>query len=160
MKIWNVNKIKNDVNSMIALFKSEKADIGYLTKLQKAVNFNKDIDVVDCATLFMLASVCEQITLTKEPNILVSVMEDLDKSLDVFQKSLKSPIYSEIKQNMYITLILSKPNGRKFAEGSLEFSDEEYKSFDNAIREEIAKQVEEINKRTGLKLNAIVGVNK
>lgn len=156
MKIWNLKKIKDDVNAMIALFKNNNADIGYLTELQKAVNFNKDIDVIDCATLFMLASVCEQVALTNEPSILVSVMEDLDMSLDVFEKSLKSPVYSEIKQNMYITLILSKPNGRKFAEGSLEFSDEEYKSFDNAIREEIAKQVEEINKRTGLNLNAII----
>lgn len=156
MKIWNLKKIKDDVNAMIALFKNNNADIGYLTELQKAVNFNKDIDVIDCATLFMLASVCEQVALTNEPSILVSVMEELDMSLDVFEKSLKSPVYSEIKQNMYITLILSKPNGRKFAEGSLEFSDEEYKSFDNAIREEIAKQVEEINKRTGLNLNAII----
>lgn len=156
MKIWNVNKIKNDVNAMIALFKNDNADIGYLIELQKAVNFNKDIDVVDCATLFMLASVCEQVALTNEPSILVSVMEDLDMSLDVFEKSLKSPVYSEIKQNMYITLILSKPNGRKFAEGSLEFSDEEYRAFDNAIREEIAKQVSEVNRRTGLKLNAII----
>lgn len=156
MKIWNLKKIKDDVNAMIALFKNNNADIGYLTELQKAVNFNKDIDVIDCATLFMLASVCEQVALTNEPSILVSVMEELDMSLDVFEKSLKSPVYSEIKQNMYITLILTKPNGRKFAEGSLEFSDEEYKSFDNAIREEIAKQVEEINKRTGLNLNAII----
>lgn len=156
MKIWNLKKIKDDVNAMIALFKNNNADIGYLTELQKAVNFNKDIDVIDCATLFMLASVCEQVALTNEPNILISAMEDLDMSLDIFQKSLKSPVYSEIKQNMYITLILSKPNGRKFAEGSLEFSDEEYKSFDNAIREEISNQVSEVNKRTGLNLNAII----
>lgn len=156
MKIWNLKKIKDDVNAMIALFKNNNADIGYLTELQKAVNFNKDIDVIDCATLFMLASVCEQVALTNEPNILISAMEDLDMSLDIFQKSLKSPVYSEIKQNMYITLILSKPNGRKFAEGSLEFSDEEYRAFDNAIREEISNQVSEVNKRTGLNLNAII----
>lgn len=156
MKIWNVNKIKNDVNAMIALFKNNNADIGYLTELQKAVNFNKDIDVIDCATLFMLASVCEQVALTNEPNILISAMEDLDMSLDIFQKSLKSPVYSEIKQNMYITLILSKPNGLKFAEGSLEFTNEEYNTFDKAIREEISNQVSEVNKRTGLNLNAII----
>lgn len=156
MKIWKLNKMKDDVNKMIALFKTEHADIGYLTKLQQAVNFNKDIDVVDCSTLFMLATVCEQVAITEEPNILISVMDDLDKSMEMFEKSLVSPVYSDIKQNMYITLILSKPNGKEFAEGSLKYTEEEYKVFDTAIRKEIADQVEEVNKRTGLRLNAIV----
>ena len=156
MKIWNVNKMKNDINSLIALFKNDKSDIGYLTKLQQKVNFNKDIDVVDCATIFMLASVCEQIALTKEPNVLISVMDDLEDALDTFEKSLVSAIYSEIKQNMYITLILSKENGREFAEGSLKYTDEEYKAFDSAIKKELAEQVGEVNRLTGLNLNAII----
>ena len=156
MKIWNINKMKNDINSMIALFKNEKSDIKYLTELQQKVNFNKDIDAIDCSTIFMLAGICEQIALTKEPNILIGVMDDLEDALDVFEKSLKSPIYGEIKQNMYITLILSKPNGREFAEGSLKYSEEEYKAFDSAIRKEIVEQINEVNKLTGLKINPII----
>ena len=156
MKIWNINKIRNNINSMIALFKNDKADITYLTKLQQKVNFNKDIDAVDCSVIFMLAGVCEQIAINKEPNVLITVMDDLEDALDTFEKTLSSYIYSEIKQNMYITLTLSKKNGREFAEGSLKYTEEEYKEFDLAIKKELADQINEVNKLTGLRISPIV----
>lgn len=157
MKIWNANKMKDDVNKMLSFFKNGNADINYLTKLQQKVNFNKDIDVVECSTIFLLASVCEQIAISKEPNLAIMSIDDIE-ALDKFENKLTSQIYANIKQNMYITLILSKPNGREFAEGSLKYSEEEYETFDKAIREELAEQVEVVNKLTGLKLNAIINM--
>jgi hypothetical protein len=143
---------------MITFFKDGKSDVGYLTELQQKVNFNKNIDVVDCSVIFMLASLCEQMAIDQEPNVLITVMEDLDYLLDTYEKGLMSPIYAEIKQNMYITLVLSKPNGREFAEGSLKYTEEEYTAFDYAIRKEIADQVQEVSQKIGLNLNAILAV--
>lgn len=133
MKIYKLNQIKSDIIDMISEFENESNSF-FLKSLQHTINANKELSNDQFAVLYYMASILRQ---TSEANALSSrriVVVDTS-NFELFD--YPGMTYTFIQQRLYISLILSKPNGKAFIEGSSEFSDAEYEEMNGKIMDEI-----------------------
>ncbi|WP_220784096.1 hypothetical protein, partial [Bacillus sp. BML-BC051] len=73
----------------------------------------------------------------REPDIVIAPMTHT-KLLDKYENlGAKSAVFQQLIQNLYITLALTKENGKEFCEGSSAFSENEYKERQQLLESEL-----------------------
>ncbi|MGN4528487.1 hypothetical protein ACTFQL_27660 [Bacillus cereus group sp. MYBK44-1] len=137
-KIWKLKKNVTFYNKVINVVPKKMSTEPFWDELKRAVIMNHPLDYNQFSALYYATALCYTAVVKNQPEIVIMSLEDVNR-MDEIENSLHNP-YEDLLQNLYITLALTKTNGRKFAEDSLEFSEEEYKEFDTKIRNELAEE--------------------
>ncbi|MDA1802800.1 hypothetical protein [Bacillus cereus group sp. BY6-1LC] len=140
-KIWKLKKNVTFYNKVINVVPKIEGTEEFWEDLKRAVIMNNYLNYDQFSALYYAVTLCHQAVLMKQPKIVIISLEDT-RTMDEIERELQNP-YEELLQHLYITLILSKEHGREFAEGSLKFSEKEYKTFDMNIRNELAIEVKQ-----------------
>lgn len=141
-KIWKLKKNVTFYNRVINVVPKKMGTEVFWDDLKKAVIMNTPLDYDQFSALYYAVGLCRTAVALKQPDIVVVSTEEI-KNLDQLEKDLQNP-YEQLNQDLYITLILTKENGRDFAEGSLKFTEKEYKEFDQKIMEELTGEVKRV----------------
>lgn len=139
-KIWKLKKNVSFYNRVINIVPKKAGTEGFWEDLKRTIIMNNALDYDQFSALYYAVSLCRTAVMTNQPDILVVSLEDA-KELD--KLDLGNP-YEQLNQDLYITLILTKEGGKEFAQGSLKFSEQEYKEFDEKIMNELAGEVKEV----------------
>lgn len=154
MKIFKLNnESKRHYREALTIASDKVEDKKYIEDLKKAIEFNKELTDVQFATLYYAVALVESLYMQKEPKVLIATPESIKRNLDDYEDGLKSKLYGDLKQKLYITLILTKPNGYEFATGSLKYTDQEYAEMQNKIMNEIAAMIELASETLNINFN-------
>lgn len=143
MKIFKLELIKDDLLDMIDEFKTGSCNSFFIKSLER--NINKELDLSDnqFSVLYYMASILK---MRKEgtANVNTNVFDFPDMT------------YSTIQQRLYISLLLSKPDGEKFAKGSMEFSDEQYTDFNESLMRELLQMAQVASEVLNIDIKACI----
>ncbi|MCM3692200.1 hypothetical protein [Neobacillus niacini] len=141
-KIWKLKKNVSFYNRVINVAPKIKDTEEFWDGLKHAVIMNKELNYEQFSALFYAVALCRTAAALKQPDIVVVSLDDT-RNMDQLEKDLLIP-YEQLNQNLYITLVLTKENGKAFAEGSLKFTDREYKEVHDMIINELSGEVKQV----------------
>lgn len=154
MKIFKLNsESKRYYREALTVAAANVEDKKTIEELKKVIEFNKELNNEQFAILYYSVALVESLYMQKEPKVLIATPEAIRYNLDDYEDGLKSKLYADLKQKLYITLILTKPNGYEFATGSLKYSDEEYTEMQNKIMNEISDMKDVASKILNINFN-------
>ncbi|WP_100651054.1 hypothetical protein [Bacillus cereus] len=136
MKIWKLKKFERDFIEVINLVPKQMGMLEFFDELKSKVLFNKHLNEEEFAVLYYSSIFMYNVAIKGEPDVVVAPYDP--KLLDQYQKlNNKSAVFQQLIQNLYITLALTKENGKEFCEGSLKFSEDEYKERQKLLESEL-----------------------
>ncbi|BCD26933.1 hypothetical protein BC30090_p406 (plasmid) [Bacillus cereus] len=137
MKIWKLKKIERDLIEVINLVHKQSGTLAFFDELKSKVMFNKHINDEEFAVLYYSSVFMYNMAIKREPDIVIAPMTHT-KLLDKYENlGAKSAVFQQLIQNLYITLALTKENGKEFCEGSSAFSENEYKERQQLLESEL-----------------------
>ncbi|BCD33062.1 hypothetical protein BC30102_p806 (plasmid) [Bacillus cereus] len=141
-KIWKLKKNVSFYNKVVNVVPKKTGTEPFWDELKRAIIMNNPLDYNQFSALYYGVSLCRTVHELKQPDVVIVSLEDV-KNMDQLEKDLQNP-YGELTQNLYITLALTKENGKEFAEGSLKYTEQQYKEFHEMIMKEISEDMKQI----------------
>jgi hypothetical protein len=129
-------------NSVLNLVPKKEGTENFWDELKYMIIMNRTVNYEQFSALYNAVALCRTAVVRRQPDIVVMNKYDLE-GFDRFEKSLHIP-YEQLLQDLYITLLLTKENGKEYAEGSLKFSEVQYKEMHEGIMNKIKIDLKEI----------------
>jgi hypothetical protein len=140
-----VHKLKKNVsfyNRVINIVPKVNGTEEFWNDLKHAVIMGKPVTYDQYSALYYAVALCRTAVASKQPQVYIMSLEDV-RNMEQIEQDLQNP-YEQLNQDLYVTLILTKENGKDFAEGSVKFTDQQYKEFHQMIMSEITGGIKKV----------------
>lgn len=141
-KVWNLKKNVSHYNSVLNIVPKKEGTENFWDEIKYRIIMNRTINYEQFSSLYYAVALCRTAVVRRQPDIVVINKYDLER-LERYEQSFHNP-YEQLLQDLYITLMLTKENGKEYAVGSLKLSEEQAKEMHEAIMNEINVDLKEI----------------